>query len=65
VRIKHDPKQRRDTALIPKGGHLRAGQCANALVRAAITDYGEGGALYDEQVRIVPLSAEASAPASR
>jgi anaerobic selenocysteine-containing dehydrogenase len=54
VRLRHDAKQRRDVALIPKGGHLRDGRCANALVRAGITDLGEGGALYDERVRIVP-----------
>jgi len=28
------------------------GHAANALVRAAVTDIGEGGALYDEGVRL-------------
>jgi len=55
VRLRHDARQRRDVAIIPKGGHLRDGRCANALVRARTTDLGEGAALYDERVRIVPL----------
>jgi anaerobic selenocysteine-containing dehydrogenase len=55
VRIAHDPQQRRDVALVPKGGHLRDGRCANALIRAATTDHGEGGALYDEAVRLVAI----------
>ncbi len=53
VRLRHDPAQRRDVALIPKGGHLHDGRCANALIRARTTDLGEGGALYDERVRLV------------
>ena len=55
VRLRHDSKQRPDVALVPKGGHLRDGRCANALLRARTTDLGEGGALYDEHVRLVPL----------
>jgi hypothetical protein len=54
VIVKHDPRQRRDVALVPKGGHLSRGQCANALIRARTTDAGDGGALYDERVRLVP-----------
>ena len=53
VRVRHDATQRRDVALVPKGGHLATGHCANALVRARLTDEGEGGALYDEPVRLV------------
>jgi anaerobic selenocysteine-containing dehydrogenase len=53
VRVRCDPTQRRDVALVPKGGHLGDGRCANALVRARTTDIGEGGALYDEGVRLV------------
>jgi anaerobic selenocysteine-containing dehydrogenase len=53
VRVRCDPAQRRDIALVPKGGHLRDGRCANALLRARTTDLGEGGALYDEGVRLV------------
>lgn len=54
VRLRHDPRQRRDVVIVPKGGHLAHDQCANALVRGALTDIGEGGALYDEPVRILP-----------
>jgi anaerobic selenocysteine-containing dehydrogenase len=53
VRVRCDPAQRRDVALVPKGGHLADGRCANALLRARLTDLGEGGALYDEGVRLV------------
>jgi anaerobic selenocysteine-containing dehydrogenase len=53
VRVVHDPAQRRDVALIPKGGHMRDRRSANLLIRAATTDIGEGGALYDERVRLV------------
>lgn len=52
VRVLIDPSQRTDVALVPKGGHLSRGQCANALVKARLTDGGEGGALYDERVRL-------------
>jgi len=53
VRVLHDATQRRDVALVPKGGRFGAGRCANALIRARHTDHGEGGAL-DELVRLVP-----------
>jgi anaerobic selenocysteine-containing dehydrogenase len=59
VRIEHDARQRRDVALVPKGGHLRDGSCANVLLRAQLTDLGEGGALYDEYVRLLPLDSGA------
>jgi anaerobic selenocysteine-containing dehydrogenase len=55
VRVVHDPAQRRDVALAAKGGHLREGRCLNTLVTAQTTDLGEGGALYDEPVRLCPL----------
>jgi anaerobic selenocysteine-containing dehydrogenase len=55
VRVRHDPKQRRDVALLAKGGHLRDGRCANVLSRARATDLGGGGALYDEPGRLVAL----------
>ncbi len=55
ARLRHDPLQRRDVAITAKGGHLHDGRCANALVQARITDLGEGGALYEERVRIRPL----------
>lgn len=53
VRVKHDARQRQDVVLMPKGGHWHAGRCANSLVRAATTDIGEGGALYDQPVRLI------------
>ncbi|AUX22358.1 molybdopterin oxidoreductase [Sorangium cellulosum] len=62
VRLRHDPAQRRDVALMPKGGHLHDGRCANALIRARTTDLGEGGALYEERVRLVPLAEAEPAP---
>src|SRR5439155_800906 len=34
VRLRLDARQRRDVVLTPKGGHLRDGRCANALVAA-------------------------------
>ncbi|MBI4469339.1 MAG: molybdopterin-dependent oxidoreductase [Acidobacteria bacterium] len=53
VQVRHDAKQRKDVVLMAKGGHFHRGQCANALLRARTTDIGEGGALYDERVRLV------------
>jgi anaerobic selenocysteine-containing dehydrogenase len=55
ARIRHDAMQRRDVALTPKGGHMKDGRCANAIIRARTTDIGEGGSLYDERVRVIPL----------
>jgi anaerobic selenocysteine-containing dehydrogenase len=54
VRVRHDPAQRRDVALVPKGGRFHAGLCANTLIRARLSDHGEGAAL-DELVRLVAL----------
>lgn len=56
VQLHLDPRQRQDVALVPKGGHLRDGRCPNALIAAKLTDAGEGGALYDEPVRLRPHS---------
>ncbi|MFL5414765.1 MAG: molybdopterin-dependent oxidoreductase [Myxococcales bacterium] len=52
VQVLHDPRQRRDVALMAKGGHMREKRNANVLARARATDIGGGGALYDETVRI-------------
>jgi anaerobic selenocysteine-containing dehydrogenase len=54
VLVKHDPAQRRDVALGAKGGHMSLRQCFNALIEARTTDIGEGGALYDQRVRLAP-----------
>src|SRR5947209_5357101 len=53
IQVRHDPRQRRDVALLAKGGHLRENRNANLLSRARATDLGGGGALYDEPVRLV------------
>ena len=55
VRLRHDSRQRRDVAIIPKGGDHKGGRCANSLLRARTTDLGEGAALYDERVRLVRI----------
>ena len=55
ARLRHDPLQRRDVVLVPKGGHFDSGTCANALVKARLTDAGEGAAYLDCRVRIRPL----------
>lgn len=54
VEVRHDGHQRRDVAIIPKGGSYRDGRCANQLIRAGTTDHGEGGSLLDAWVRLVP-----------
>ncbi|MBM4341787.1 MAG: molybdopterin-dependent oxidoreductase [Deltaproteobacteria bacterium] len=55
VRVRCDLRQRCDVAIVPKGGSYLDGRAANALVRARLTDIGEGGALYDEGVRLEPM----------
>ncbi len=54
VKLKHDPEQRRDVVIVPKGGNYDRGNCANALIRARLTDAGEGAAYQDCRVRLVP-----------
>ncbi len=54
ARVKLDPLQRRDVVIVPKGGHFDSGTCANALVKARLTDAGEGAAYLDCRVRIRP-----------
>lgn len=53
VRVRYDDRQRKDIALMPKGGPYNRGACANAIIEARVTDIGDGGNLYDECVRIV------------
>jgi anaerobic selenocysteine-containing dehydrogenase len=57
VRLIFDPRQRADLALMPKGGARDAAACANSLIAARLTDLGQGGALYEECVRLVPATA--------
>jgi anaerobic selenocysteine-containing dehydrogenase len=52
VRLRFDDRQRRDVVLMPKGGWLRDGRCANAIVPAVATDAGGGAVYYDTPVRI-------------
>lgn len=52
ARLRHDSQQRRDVVIVPKGGHYDMGTCANALVRARLTDAGEGAAYLDCRVRV-------------
>lgn len=53
VRVRHDPKQRRDTAIYAKGRWAMFGG-PNVLVRARETDAGGGAAYYDERVALRP-----------
>jgi len=50
--LRLDPAQRRDVAVVPKGGHFDRGQAANALIRARPTDLGLGAAFLDCRVRV-------------
>lgn len=52
--LRLDPAQRKDVAIMPKGGHLDRGHSANVLIAARATDLGLGAAYLDCQVRIVP-----------
>ncbi|MFT4556108.1 MAG: anaerobic selenocysteine-containing dehydrogenase [Planctomycetaceae bacterium] len=54
VRLKLAPNQRRDIILVPKGGWLNKGRCANALIKAQTTDAGDCAVYYDTPVRIRP-----------
>jgi len=53
VRVVLDERQRRDLALIDKGGWFHSGRCANALVSARATDAGGGAVYYDTPVRLL------------
>lgn len=60
VVVHHDPGQRRDVAIVPKGGWHHRGRSANALIRGELTDAGGGAAYYDTPVRILPMDARDS-----
>ncbi|MFO0757681.1 MAG: molybdopterin-dependent oxidoreductase [Byssovorax sp.] len=51
VRLRLDPRQRRDVVIYPKGRWGKHGG-PNALTAARATDAGEGAAYYDQGVRI-------------
>jgi anaerobic selenocysteine-containing dehydrogenase len=55
VELKFDERQRRDVALMPKGGWLGKGRSANALIRAEATDAGGGAVYYDTPVRLLRM----------
>ena len=52
VRLRFDDRQRRDVLLLPKGGWLSRGACANVLVPPRETDAGGGAVYYDTPVRL-------------
>lgn len=52
VRLVFDNRQRREVLLVPKGGWLREGRCANQLIPARTTDAGGCAVLYDTPVRL-------------
>jgi anaerobic selenocysteine-containing dehydrogenase len=54
VRLRFDAKQRRDVVIYNKGRWGKFGG-PNSLIRAQVTDAGEGAAYYDQGVRIEPL----------
>ncbi|MAV38933.1 MAG: molybdopterin-containing oxidoreductase catalytic subunit [Planctomycetaceae bacterium] len=53
VRLQFDPRQRKDVLLVPKGGWLADGCCANALVPGEVTDDGGCAVFYDTPVRLL------------
>jgi anaerobic selenocysteine-containing dehydrogenase len=55
VRLRHDPRQRPDLVIVPKGGHFDRGHAANALIEARTSDHGLCAAYQDARVRIDPL----------
>ncbi len=50
--LRHDPTQRPDLCVMPKGGHFDRGHSANALIPARATDLGLGAAYLDVLVTI-------------
>jgi hypothetical protein len=53
VTLQFDSRQRRDVVLVPKGGWLSAGRCANSLVPAQETDAGGCAVYHDTPVCIL------------
>ena len=56
IKLRFDANQRRDVALMDKGGWHQRGRSANALVPAAVTDAGGGARYYDTPVRLLPAN---------
>lgn len=57
VRLQFDDRQREDVLLLPKGGWLSDGCCANALIPGEMTDDGGCAVFYDTPVRLLPMPA--------
>ena len=55
VRLRFDDRQRTDIVLMEKGGWLSAGRCANSLIDASLTDYGQCAIYYDTPVEITSV----------
>jgi anaerobic selenocysteine-containing dehydrogenase len=55
VKLRFDANQRRDVALLDKGGWHQRGRSATALISAAVTDAGGGARYYDTPVRLLPV----------
>ncbi len=55
AQLRHDNAQRRDAAVMPKGGAFERGHAANALIEARATDLGLGAAYLDCLVTIAPV----------
>jgi len=55
VELSFDDRQRTDVALMPKGGWLGTGRCANVLIRAETTDAGGGAVFYETPVRLLRM----------
>jgi anaerobic selenocysteine-containing dehydrogenase len=58
ARLHFDMNQRRDVVLVPKGGWLNKGRCANALIKAQTTDSGDCAVYYDTPVRLITKPVE-------
>ncbi|MGA0870911.1 MAG: molybdopterin dinucleotide binding domain-containing protein, partial [Planctomycetota bacterium] len=52
ARLRLDPGQREDVAIVPKGGGFDRGLSANSLIEAVPTDLGLGAAYLDCRVRV-------------
>ena len=61
VTIELNDSVEKDVVWMDKGGQLSDGGCANALLEGALTDAGEGAALYDERVRFSEFNIEEKA----
>lgn len=50
VCVRHDERVSEGLVVLPKGGSLGRGRCANALLESVLTDAGEGAVLYEQPV---------------